>query len=671
MPMFPSRVLPLALSWLALAVLVHEAAAQDRPPRGGGSPRREGLSRGEAPGRLRGGGRGFPTAFPLHSAAERGDIQSLERMAGRGMMLETLDDEGRTALHVAALAGQTNTVEWLVANGMRMDIFTAAALGDVAAVEQFLDSPSSSPSPRGPSGITPLHWATKNVATMLIDRGADVNARSLQDLTPLHEAARRNRADVVLLLLEKGGDVNARSQSKATVLNLATENGHFDLAEILLARGALMDEFDAAALGRLEPMEQFLKARPSLLGLPDERSGQTLLHRAALHGRTTVIRRLLDLGANLTTKDRNGFEAIHLAVLRGHREATELLLDAGAGVNTTARTGLTCLHLAVETDHVELVRLLIDRGAKIDGRNGSGMTPLHLASGRPTPEIARVLIEKGADVNARSDFNSVPLHWAAMEGRVEMIPLLLEHGADAYVINDRMQSPLETAMNRRRWHAARVLIRHGVVLRGEDGGMHSPLVLALQHQAPREFVEELLADTTDVNDPDAWGRSPLHQVAHSGQVELLDLLVSKGAMVNLRDHERGNTALHWAAEGGHARMVEALLAKHARVDLRDNDGRTPLHLAAAKGRLDIVRILLSRGAEVNARDSVFAPTPLNLALDGGHDHVADLLRQRGGRESLTVPRMLLWCVLASAILAGAHRVWQMTGRKPALQNQKA
>jgi len=99
---------------------------------------------------------------------------------------------------------------------------------------------------------------------LLIEKGADVNARSAQDATPLHEAARRNRKNAVALLLDHRADINAQNRAKATPLNLATELGYFETAEVLLVRGARMDIFDATAMGRLDDLDRFLKSDPEL-----------------------------------------------------------------------------------------------------------------------------------------------------------------------------------------------------------------------------------------------------------------------------------------------------------------------------------------------------------------------------------------------------------------------
>ena len=75
------------------------------------------------------------------------------------------------------------------------------------------------------SGQTPLHWASSmnelEIAKLLIDRGADVKAKDNWGDTPLHRASRYNRIEIVGLLLEKGADMGAKNRWENTPLGLA------------------------------------------------------------------------------------------------------------------------------------------------------------------------------------------------------------------------------------------------------------------------------------------------------------------------------------------------------------------------------------------------------------------------------------------------------------------
>ena len=104
--------------------------------------------------------------------------------------------------------------------------------------------------------------------------------------------------------------------------------------------------------------------------------------------------------------------------------------------------------------------------------------------------------------------------------------------------------------------------------------------------------------------------------------------MAAGADVNAKNNT-GWALLHSAAYDGRKEIVELLIAKGADVNVKSADGsggRTPLHFAAYYGHEEIVELLISKGADVNAKRSNGA-TPLDLALG----ETADLLRKHGGK----------------------------------------
>lgn len=89
---------------------------------------------------------------------------------------------------------------------------------------------------------------------------------------------------------------------------------------------------------------------------------------------------------------------------------------------------------------------------------------------------------------------------------------------------------------------------------------------------------------------DANGRLPAHLVALKGYVEIMEILLSKGADIECYDKEK-RTPLHYAAEAGSMQMVEFLLAKGAKLTPQDIKHKTPKDLANMNGHGDIIEIL--------------------------------------------------------------------------------
>jgi ankyrin repeat protein len=118
------------------------------------------------------------------------------------------------------------------------------------------------------------------------------------------------------------------------------------------------------------------------------------------------------------------------------------------------------------------------------------------------------------------------------------------------------------------------------------------------------------------------GERPLHIAARCGQVAVMELLLSKGAPVDIED-ERGDTPLAYAADKGTAEAVQKLLAHGADPNHVACTGRTPLFAATLRDRAEIVTLLLENGAnpDIQANGS----TALHFAAGGGHCKAARAL----------------------------------------------
>ncbi|MHC4538349.1 MAG: ankyrin repeat domain-containing protein [Planctomycetota bacterium] len=154
-----------------------------------------------------------------------GDVDQIQLQISKGADVNTRDEEGLTALHLAARQGRKDAVELLLAKG--------------ASINARLT---------GWPGWTPLHEAAaanqKEVAELLIAKRADINTDCARagggrfGGTPLHEAAFEGHRDMVELLISKGADINAEQSGGLTPLDVAAFVGHTDVVELLIGRGA-------------------------------------------------------------------------------------------------------------------------------------------------------------------------------------------------------------------------------------------------------------------------------------------------------------------------------------------------------------------------------------------------------------------------------------------------
>ncbi len=134
------------------------------------------------------------------------------------------------------------------------------------------------------------------------------------------------------------------------------------------------------------------------------------------------------------------------------------------------------------------------------------------------------------------------------------------------------------------------------------------------------------ADPGSLNALNDDGYTPLGLAAFFGQRDAVEVLISKGADIDLVQGSRNaNTALDAAVVANRREVVRALLKAGANMNVRSAGGLAPLHKAVLNGSAEIARMLLDHGAEVDARDDE-GKTPLDLAVDNGDDALVSLLR---------------------------------------------
>jgi uncharacterized protein len=147
----------------------------------------------------------------------------------------------------ALYAGKADEAKAIAESRSDLDVFEAAAVGDVERLRALLDEDPAVVNAWSEDGFTPLHFAAffghPKAAKLLAERGADLEARSTNqqfalDAAPLHSAAAAGRLEVCKVLLDAGADVNAVQHGGYTALLDAAANKNQELVDFLIQRGA-------------------------------------------------------------------------------------------------------------------------------------------------------------------------------------------------------------------------------------------------------------------------------------------------------------------------------------------------------------------------------------------------------------------------------------------------
>jgi len=480
-------------------------------------------------------------------------------------------------------------------------VVKAVERGDTKTVRHYLDLGINANSRVNNQNL--LHFAgSKEVAELLITKGADVNAKGGCGFTPLHIAAMLDRIKVAQTLIAKGADINAWTGSQyfnRTPLFFARSP---EMAKLLIAKGADVNAknkngWTPLHKARSKAIAQILLSAGAKINIKEENArngkGTTLLHNAAKIGFKELVEQLIKDGANVAILDSEKRTPLHYATTK--EVAALLMLD----INAMDEYGNTPLHLAVDRGSQDIAELLIANGARVNVRNANGQTPLYQAIAIGHNEMAALLINNGTDVNNIDGSGTTPLHKAAHYGTVKILKLLIAKGAKINIQDNQRKTPLDIAVD-----------------------------LKLQ-----DTVARLISKNPDVNSEDKEGRTLLHIAVDFKLEDVAKKLIAKGAFVNAKNNLL-QTPLHLAVAQGSQDIAERLIANGARVNARNANGQTPLYQAIAIGHNDIAALLIKNGADVNNRD-MCNTTPLHKAAHYGTVEILKLLIAKGAKIDAT------------------------------------
>ncbi len=355
-----------------------------------------------------------PTAYAAEVGADAAMAALLE--GGAPVVTRTPRPFGHP-FAIAANKGHVGVMKVLAAHGglsaevVDHVLYRVVLRGDIAAAKIILELCRPAVGQRTMEAAT--QWSDGRLLTLLLEHGADVDARNdgknhyeSLGVTALHEAAWAGQTQSAQMLLDAGADVNARDALGRTALMRLAER---------------IDELEGEKR-RLEKIGSILKRSIGLRGDCDPPDG------------IQAMRLLLGRGADARLTDRSGNDALayqQWASLVDGREPSSdgvALLRAAGAVGAAATVEL---FRGIRADDVPAIRAAIQAGADVNRRMPQqGPTPLMWCR---SVQAVEALLAAGADPN-RAGRHGSPLISAARSGDLPVVKLLVEAGADIHAI---------------------------------------------------------------------------------------------------------------------------------------------------------------------------------------------------------------------------------------------
>lgn len=513
--------------------------------------------------------------------------ERIKKLLDLGADPNTADDCNDSVLHWAAVLGNENVARILIEAG-----------ADIDAGNEYFD--------------TPLHQAgSENVAMLLISNGAYIDAKNKYEQTPLHIAIQDDREGVARKLIQAGANLEVKDNRENTPLHYAVIRENEDVVRILISAGADIDAKnedgdkpedlasakdkavflaarEARKLGGVAaevPEESFFSSAPPVVGNPPPPCVRPFSERS-------TDRPNKKEGDDMDQQDKLDAE-LWKAVLNNNVEAAGALLRLGADPDAEP-----------EKAYIGDIEAYIDRQKKANpdawfpdgdlviGSDriycGNGWLPLDLAAAHGQAEISE-LLHKAGGRGWPSQYAIDPLELAAANGHETVTAFLLSTGDyDPLAVSDFDNNAASAAAM---------------------SGSEKTLGLIVGKLAEEGRLNEMLFCDCDIDD---------------GRMRLATAAMAAGYDPNvLKD---GSTALHKAARswGDDLDALKFLIRSGASLDARDDKMNTPLHVALAEGNTRVSEVLLEAGSDVMARNAS-GMTPADVA-EAKSSEIAPLLR---------------------------------------------
>eukprot|EP00518_Triparma_eleuthera_P018299 CAMPEP_0197558898 /NCGR_PEP_ID=MMETSP1320-20131121/20178_1 /TAXON_ID=91990 /ORGANISM="Bolidomonas sp., Strain RCC2347" /LENGTH=394 /DNA_ID=CAMNT_0043120267 /DNA_START=105 /DNA_END=1286 /DNA_ORIENTATION=- len=282
-------------------------------------------------------------------------------------------------------------------------------------------------------------------------------------------------------------------------------------------------------------------------------------------------------------------------------------------------------HLACANNRLDLVKgaLLSDENYDINEKFGDvEESPLMFACYNGHIEIVRTLCHYPCNIYQVDSSSQNALHMACVAGKYDVVE---------YLCSFSREKPRKTYDQRqaiKKYHQKRQRNRQDQL----DAGIAEIDIQESDEEVEPDWEDKDADKAEDrlINQESRHRATPLMRAALKGHLDIVTLLLSRGADVSVEDHHQ-DTALSIAIAKRHIEVGVQIIAAGADKDHKNKYGWTPLMLAAGNGDKRTVETLITRGCNVNI-DTPNGMTALVIAKSRGADEIVEVLKEGGALE---------------------------------------
>lgn len=593
-------------------------------------------------------------------------------------------DDGQTPLHLASIMGHSAIAGYLLENNAdptaqdssgATPLHEAVRYGNLEIAKLLLDADADI-NAKDNLGKTPIMLIFPkdklfDTYQLLASYRADLTQKDMFGDTILHTATMMNvEPKIIELLINKGADVNARNKEGSTPLSIAVQKNDIPTVRLLTSKGADIHTQDTngysplmiALAGSQEMMEAMINSNNAI---SQDSEGNTPLHIALINDAPLEkVQYLISLTDDVNIRNRDGNSPLFISVLKNRQKVGEMLLTKKADIfatntnnnsplrlalkyggivqdwiitsktiKSTDGSGNTVLHYAAEWQYGDAINFLLTKGAKISAKNANGETPLFSAAKTNNPQIIQIIVDGGADIHARDNLGSTAIHTAVRWDAPLSVDKLISLGINVNVQNSAGKSPLSEAVVASKYDVAQKLLQYGANPNSCDTNGVTILMDAIRG-CNKDIVQLLLNNGANPNVQEVNGRNAYHEAAYMGEIEIIQMIREAGGNPLARD-KQGKTPFSIVMNKDN-KIIHAVLGTNT--NITDSDGNSPLHIIVKnKGSVELLKDLISNGYPLDTRNSS-GYTALNYAIEADDVQRATVLLENGADPFLMIDK---------------------------------